>query len=56
MTEPMICACGKAMNHHADKIIYTDNGEELNQFHECPDCGASASRTAQMPSTLEPKD
>jgi rubrerythrin len=47
MSSPMKCpACGATMNHHADKLIYTDAGEHVEEFHQCPECGATASRTA----------
>ncbi len=47
--------CGADMNFHAEKIVYglsTDNAESetdwfnasLQEFHECPRCGAAVSR------------
>jgi ribosomal protein S27AE len=47
--------CGSAMNHHGDKLVYVDSGEEtkstesrlgevLEEFHACSRCGAVASR------------
>ncbi len=48
MTDPMRCPeCGATMNHHADKIIYVDSGEQVEEFHQCPACGAVASRAAE---------
>jgi ribosomal protein S27AE len=48
--ERMICPrCGAEMNHHADKLIYAARGPEgsdVQEFHSCPACGASASRAA----------
>jgi ribosomal protein S27AE len=56
--EPMICPrCGAAMNHHADKALYFNEGDEtraadsatgafVEQIHACPNCGASACRPA----------
>lgn len=50
MSDPIACpSCGAVMNHHADKITYTDDGEQLNEFHQCPSCGASALRKADLP-------
>jgi uncharacterized C2H2 Zn-finger protein len=49
MSEPMTCLrCGAVMNHHADKITYVGDREELNEFHHCPHCGKSASRKTDM--------
>ena len=48
----MICPkCGNEMNHHADKLIYSNEGREAANFdpslgglieetHDCPGCGA----------------
>ncbi len=44
---PIKCPeCDAAMNHHADKVIYSDSGERVEEFHQCPACGAAASRVA----------
>ena len=50
-TDAIICpVCGARMNHHADKLIYSADAdgspEYLEEFHACPNCGASASRRA----------
>lgn len=54
----MICPkCGDNMNHHADKLIYSDCEDEdapvdpalggvIEETHNCPGCGMIASRTA----------
>ncbi len=49
----MICPrCREEMNHHADKLVYSDalqagpNGEYIEEFHACPHCGVGASRQA----------
>jgi ribosomal protein S27AE len=50
--------CGAAMNHHADKVLYFNEGDEtrpndsamadfIEEIHACPNCGASASRSAR---------
>jgi ribosomal protein S27AE len=56
--ERMRCPrCGAAMNHHADKVLYFNEGDEnrspdsgsgsfIEEIHGCPSCGASASRPA----------
>ena len=49
MTGKIICPhCAAEMNHHADKLVYSDLGidedEALFEFHACPECGASVSR------------
>lgn len=43
--------CGATMNHHADKLIYQSEFAEtdaffgvIEQFFQCPRCGAGASR------------
>jgi len=45
--------CGHEMNHHADKLTYSSPGEpgytplfggSVEELHQCPNCGASASR------------
>ncbi len=44
--------CGTPMNHHADKIIYGSASSEgvgpffgsVEELHQCPACGAAASR------------
>jgi len=55
----VICPkCSAEMNHHADKLIYTDEkrpvatndpslGGIIEETHQCPACGAVASRSAQ---------
>ncbi|MEO8399566.1 MAG: hypothetical protein ABI550_07100 [Ignavibacteriaceae bacterium] len=46
--------CGSEMNHHADKIIYSDSENKskyfdedldgiLEEHHKCPNCGATLS-------------
>ncbi len=45
--------CGALMNHHANKIVYCseaslDAVEALEEFHECPRCGAEVSRPAVL--------
>jgi len=43
----MICPkCGHEMNHHADKLVYINDGERLDEFHYCPYCGNCESRPA----------
>ena len=54
----MICPkCGDQMNHHADKLTYSAEGDRaatfdpalggvVEQTHNCPGCGYIASRTA----------
>ena len=51
MAQKMICpVCGVEMNHHADKLIYTDGparsdlGGSVEEFHSCPECGRTESR------------
>ena len=50
--------CGGAMNHHADKVVYSAIVEELHvpldvfggivhETHACPACGAIETRRAQ---------
>ena len=43
--------CGAEMNHHADKVVYSDGaapdpvlGGFIDEMYTCPTCGASASR------------
>jgi ribosomal protein S27AE len=55
----MICPrCGNEMNHHADKLIYSTErnvtakidpslGGLIEESHNCPGCGAIASRIAE---------
>jgi rubredoxin len=44
----MICPeCGAETNHHADKLMYSNNGEEVEEFHTCPQCGTAGSRQAE---------
>jgi ribosomal protein S27AE len=48
MRDPMVCpACGIVMNHHADKLVYDDAHEVVKEFHSCPNCGRTESRTAE---------
>jgi len=54
----MICPkCGDTMNHHANKVIYSDRQDErafadpalggvIEETHNCPGCGVIASRIA----------
>lgn len=53
MTEKMNCpSCGAEMNHHADKLVYSDElspselGGLVEEFHSCPRCGRTESRVA----------
>jgi predicted RNA-binding Zn-ribbon protein involved in translation (DUF1610 family) len=58
-TSKMICPkCGNEMNHHADKLVYSGDappapsfdlalGGSIEETHNCPACGAVASRSAQ---------
>jgi hypothetical protein len=46
MEQKMICTeCGLEMNHHADKLVYSDGatdamlGGAIEEFHACPGCG-----------------
>jgi len=55
----MICSrCGGEMNHHADKLVYSTEksvvakkelslGGLIEETHNCPGCGAIASRVAE---------
>jgi ribosomal protein S27AE len=57
--QKMICPkCGDEMNHHADKLIYSTEraataridpslGGLIEETHNCPSCGAIASRIAE---------
>lgn len=57
--QKMTCPkCGDAMNHHADKLIYSIEGDAaaridpslgglIEETHNCPSCGAIASRVAE---------
>lgn len=57
--EKMICSeCGSEMNHHADKLVYSIEqsvtaksdpslGGLIEETHNCPGCGAIASRVAE---------
>ena len=55
----MICpACGVNMNHHADKLEYTESGAAdsglsgiLKEVHTCPRCGNIETRVAEGSST-----
>ena len=56
-TRKMICPkCGDEMNHHADKLVYPANPDEVRrselggmveETHACPGCGAVESRRAE---------
>jgi predicted RNA-binding Zn-ribbon protein involved in translation (DUF1610 family) len=50
--------CGVDMNHHADKVDYTETMKEpsrvdpafggvVEEFHRCPKCGGTATRIAE---------
>jgi len=55
----MICSkCGDVMNHYADKLIYSTErnvtakidpslGGLIEESHNCPGCGAIASRITE---------
>jgi ribosomal protein S27AE len=44
----MTCpGCGAEMNHHADKLVCGDDGEQIEEFHQCPACGSVGSRIAE---------
>lgn len=50
---PMMCPhCGHTMNHHSNKVLeYAEDNndvapESMLELHSCPECGASASRSA----------
>lgn len=57
--EPLICPkCGGAMNHHADKVVYSvapleTRGTQsafdgvVEETHTCPACGAIETRRAE---------
>jgi len=52
--QPIPCPiCGSPMNHHADKLVYQDERQDidelLEEFHRCPTCGTGVSRTAIFP-------
>jgi ribosomal protein S27AE len=44
--------CGATMNHHGDKLIYESASTEpgvllsgsIEEFYQCPNCGAGTSR------------
>lgn len=51
----MICpVCGVEMNHHADKLVYSEAmlneqlGHVIHEFHSCPNCGRTESRAADQ--------
>jgi uncharacterized protein with PIN domain len=51
--QKMICPqCREEMNHHADKLVYSDvadessNAEYMEEFYTCSHCGDGASRPA----------
>jgi len=55
MATEMKCPdCGATMNHHADKLLYESAFAEpdvpfsglIEEFYQCPRCGAGASRPA----------
>jgi ribosomal protein S27AE len=49
-------ACGIPMNHHSDKLVYSGSsngnsgsaleGGEIIEFHTCPSCGSSDTRSS----------
>ena len=52
---PMICSCGRAMNHHAEKLVDPVTPEEaaqvdpalggiIEEMHYCPECGKGEAR------------
>lgn len=54
---PMICSCGREMNHHAEKLVDPVTPEEaaqvdpalggiLEEMHYCPECGTGEARRA----------
>lgn len=59
LKNPLICSqCGGAMNHHADKVVYSTTTEErritqdvfsgvVEETHTCPACGAIETRRAE---------
>lgn len=54
MNDKMKCPrCGAAMNHHADKVEWAEEGFDpvlggtVIELHSCPACGAGASRSAK---------
>ena len=57
MIIPMICPkCGATMNRHADKLVRPHRSDEaldptlggvIMEMHQCPACGAEASRIAK---------
>jgi ribosomal protein L37AE/L43A len=59
MADKMLCPdCGVEMNHHANKIDYSQGADEelaardetfggtLQEAHCCPECGRTATREA----------
>jgi hypothetical protein len=56
---PLICPwCGEAMNHHADKVVYSTGAPEtraaqdifggvVEETHTCPACGSIETRRAE---------
>ncbi len=54
MSKPVLCpACGEAMNHHTDQIMYVDEGEQIEEFYQCSNCGTAANRKAQEQDALD---
>jgi ribosomal protein S27AE len=57
MRSKMNCpVCGAEMNHHADKVVYTDlvpavtaEAEHVEEMHSCPRCGRVESRPSFEP-------
>jgi ribosomal protein S27AE len=59
LKNPLICPqCGGAMNHHADKVVYSTAapktqttqdifGGVVEETHTCPACGAIETRPAE---------
>ena len=54
---PMMCSCGREMNHHAEKLVDPVTPEEaaqvdpalggiIEEMHYCPECGTGKARRA----------
>ncbi len=54
---PMMCSCGREMNHHAEKLVDPVTPEEaaqvdpalggiIEEMHYCPECGTGEARRA----------
>ena len=49
----IFCArCGHVMNHHANKLVYAFDSEAVSEvmeeYYQCPNCGASLERRGSM--------